>query len=319
VGYNSRMAFPFVPAYHTSAGHNLPISRIVIHGTVSGTHAGGARANAEYFQNANSGGSAHYIVDPGEIIKGASDDTICWHAPPNQFSLGVEFCDWVDYQAAIDNGDPFWHGKSEAQFNARWSLPDWDKMLRLGAGLVYGLAVSYSVPITRIGVAELLAGKHGLCGHVDVSNAWHQTDHHDPGPSFPWSTFLGYVLAAGKGPYVPPAPRPPVAPIPSPGVLAVDGGMGPATVRKWQQVMGTPADGVITVPRSSLVVAVQNRLNAGGAKLVVDGNGIFQDGRVYKTVSALQHYLGTTVDGMLSVPSSSAIKALQVRLNTGRF
>jgi hypothetical protein len=110
---------------------------------------------------------------------------------------------------------------------------------------------------------------------------------------------------------------------PAPGGLAVDGTLGQLTVRRWQQIMGTPVDGVIDQPpkRSSLVMAVQRRLNGAiGAGLVVDGQGIHQDGRsVYKTTRALQRYLGTTQDGVLSVPVSECVKALQRRLNAGRF
>ncbi len=115
---------------------------------------------------------------------------------------------------------------------------------------------------------------------------------------------------------------PPTTPPPA-GGLAVDGVLGPLTIRRWQQVMGTPADGVIDQPprHSSLVMAVQRRLNSAiGAGLVVDGQGINQDGHtVYHTTRALQRYLGTTQDGVLSLPVSECVKALQRRLNGGGF
>ena len=316
------MNFPFIPAYHYSVGSNLPINRIVIHGTVSATRPGGARATASYFQNPASGGSAQYIVDPVETIQSAFDDTICWHAPPNQGSIGVEFCDWVYWQQGgqtVADLDPFWAGKTEADFNRRWSLPRWDAMLRRGAQLVSNLASQHSVPVARLSVADLLVGHHGICGHVDVSQAWHQTDHTDPGPTFPWSTFMAYVMGATVGPAPSPQPSLPPHPTPVPGQLVVDGGMGSATISRWQRVMGTPVDGIISQPRSSLVIAVQQRLNTEGAGLNMDGAGIVQDNRRYLTVAALQRHLGTPIDGVLSTPSSQAIKALQIRLNQNRF
>ncbi len=107
---------------------------------------------------------------------------------------------------------------------------------------------------------------------------------------------------------------------PAPGQLTVDGELGPATITRWQQIMGTPADGIISQPRSSLVIAVQRHLNTAiGAALAVDGGGIVQDGRRYNTVAALQRYLDTPVDGRLTLPRSMAVQALQRRLNTGRF
>ncbi|MFI5910927.1 glycoside hydrolase family 25 protein [Dactylosporangium sp. NPDC051541] len=122
------------------------------------------------------------------------------------------------------------------------------------------------------------------------------------------------TLVRGAGPV--PAPKPSTG-------LAVDGQLGPATVRRWQQVMGTVQDGVITQPpgRSSLVAAVQRHLNSHiGVGLTVDGQGIRQDGHtVSLTTRALQRYLGTPQDGVLSLPSSECVKALQRRLNEGRF
>ena len=116
------------------------------------------------------------------------------------------------------------------------------------------------------------------------------------------------------------------------GALEIDGWLGYSTTKRWQEIMGTsPVDGVISRP-SNLVTAVQKHLNAAGAKdaagktLVVDGKGIQsnEDGRYPEgsgttaTIEALQRYLGSEIDGYFSAPSS-AIKALQKRLNTGKF
>lgn len=105
-----------------------------------------------------------------------------------------------------------------------------------------------------------------------------------------------------------------------PSALREDGILGPRTISRWQQIMGTSADGVIS-PVSDLVKAVQRHLNANGAspKLPVDGKGIRQDGKVYQTVRALQRYLGTTADGILTPGGSLAVRVLQRRLNTGSF
>jgi len=114
----------------------------------------------------------------------------------------------------------------------------------------------------------------------------------------------------------------PAAP-PASGVqLVVDGGLGPKTIARWQTIMGTPVDGIITQPpgQSELVKAVQRKLNAAlRINLVVDGQGINQDGNFYRTTAALQQYLHTPVDGRLSYPKSMAVEALQRRLNSGSF
>jgi hypothetical protein len=102
--------------------------------------------------------------------------------------------------------------------------------------------------------------------------------------------------------------------------LKVDGVLGPKTISKWQTTVGTPVDGVISTPYSQLVAEVQRRLNnAMHFGLDIDGNGIFQDNKWYHTAGALQRYLGSPVDGIIFAPVSECIKALQRRLNTGRF
>lgn len=103
------------------------------------------------------------------------------------------------------------------------------------------------------------------------------------------------------------------------GRLVEDGKLGPATIGAWQRLLGTPVDGKISEV-SLLTKAVQRRLNARiGAGLVVDGQGIKQDGKRYETARALQRYLGTEVDGILSTPVSDAVRAVQRSINAGRF
>jgi hypothetical protein len=125
-------------------------------------------------------------------------------------------------------------------------------------------------------------------------------------------TLAEYKAAGGKLLTTPPNN-------PAPAKLLVDGELGANTIKRWQTVMGTPADGVISHP-SDLVKAVQRKLNTmlPHEKLEVDGEGINQDGKITATVTVLQKYLGTPVDGRLTSPSD-AIKAVQTRLNAGHF
>lgn len=113
-------------------------------------------------------------------------------------------------------------------------------------------------------------------------------------------------------------PAPPTT-TPKPGDLKLDGVLGSQTIRVWQHVMKTPVDGKISHP-SELVKAIQRRLKATvDRNLVVDGNGIVQDGHRYRTVGALQRYLKSPVDEVISKGRSNVVVALQRRLNTGKF
>lgn len=127
--------------------------------------------------------------------------------------------------------------------------------------------------------------------------------------------------------------QPPPSSSPSkPAGLKIDGVLGPESIKRWQAVMGTYVDGVISTPKSALVMAVQRKLNSSatgrdwnGRKLIVDGEGIASNingrypssGRT-RTVYALQRYLASGADGALDNPSA-VIKKLQERLNAGWF
>lgn len=196
----SHLAAAFIPGNpaHTS-GTQAAISRVVVHCTVSATRDGGARGNAAYFQSAGAGGLAAYVVDPDETIQCASERAVTWHAPPNPGSIGVELC---DPQA----GDP-----------ARWHDDAHVRLLARGAELVGDIARRWNVPLVYVGSADLLRGARGITGHTDVSQAWHQSTHTDPGVGFPWATFMGLVTGA---PHTAPMPAPaaPAGPGPSPAL-----------------------------------------------------------------------------------------------------
>lgn len=43
--------------------------------------------------------------------------------------------------------------------------------------------------------AELVAGRYGYTSHAQVSQAWHRTDHTDPGAAFPWDVLAADIAA----------------------------------------------------------------------------------------------------------------------------
>lgn len=140
--------------------------------------------------------------------------------------------------------------------------------------------------------------------HVHITSAFDQKSDNLSNADY----FLRYLTR-------PSAPKPPT----KPQILEVDGELGPKTISRWQQVMGTPVDGKIDPEDSALVRAVQKKLRIVDYRLQIDGEGIRQDGHRTRTIEALQRYLKCPVDGFLSVPKSRTIVALQRRLNENRF
>lgn len=166
------------PAAKTSAGSNKPIHRIVVHSTVSPCEPGGARNIARYFRSSSAGGSAHYVVDPAEVVQVVYDSVIAWHAPPNPRSLGVEMCDMPGPVPNDRPGTARWKALRRAW---RWRKENERRMLRRTAHLVAELCLAYDVPPRYVGSRQLRAGKRGVTTHHEVSQAWGQSTHWDPG------------------------------------------------------------------------------------------------------------------------------------------
>lgn len=91
-------------------------------------------------------------------------------------------------------------------------------------------------------------------------------------------------------------------------ILNVDGKRGIKTIKRWQQFLGTPVDGVLSKP-STVIKAWQTFLNKyGKANLKVDGlEGV-------QTIKEGQKFFGTVQDGKIS-NVSLYVKELQKFLN----
>lgn len=182
----------FIKAAHHSSGSNLPPTRVVIHATCpemgfpKASAKGRAVSTARYFQSSSSGGSAHYVCDIGETVQCLGESVIAWHAPPNPKSIGIEIC--------ADGGSASSFKNPNVRYRrSQWLSPQvWPAVLR-AADLTRQMCAKYGIPVVKLTPADLKAGKKGICGHVDVSNAFHQSDHDDPGPDFPWAEFMAAV------------------------------------------------------------------------------------------------------------------------------
>lgn len=83
------------------------------------------------------------------------------------------------------------------------------------AMFVRDAGATYGIPLLKRTPAQLRAGARGYCGHVDVTNAWHETTHTDPGTNFPWDHLADLVV---NGPDPTPPPDWPIVE----GALAMD-------------------------------------------------------------------------------------------------
>lgn len=198
---------PYLGPPSKNSGHgNKPINRIVIHETQSATKAGGARAIADYFRSPAAGGSTQYIVDPEEEVQSGYDDLICWGAPPNGHSLHIEMCAYSSWNLTKWFGGKLPVGVREVgdedqrqdldpgpkrRFTNifRTMTPSYRRLLRRTARLTAELCLAYDVPPYFVTAAGLRAGKRGVTTHRQVSLAWGQSVHWDPG-AWPRRAFM---------------------------------------------------------------------------------------------------------------------------------
>jgi hypothetical protein len=269
-------------------GRAAPIRVIVLHTMETDETSNMAEAVANYFARPTTQASAHLCVDNDSTVRCVADADTAWAAPgANADGLQIEMA-----------------GRA-SQDTAGWA-DDYSKaLLARASDEVAAWCRLWSIPARLLTDAQLADGvTRGITTHAQVSRVFKRSNHTDPGTSFPAGAFVASV--AVKAGQVPPAvvkiTTPPAKPVTK--ALVVDGVAGARTIARWQQVVGTTVDGVISRP-SQLVRAVQRVV------------GVAQDGVLGPvTWRAIQRRLGVTADG---VRGPITIKALQRRLNTGKF
>lgn len=138
---------------------------------------GGARGVARYFQQPDKPSSAHICVDDKEIIQSVMDNDVAYAAGPKGNTYGVHI-EVIGY--------------------AKQSKEDWldwysVAALAFASDATAQYCLKYSLPPVRLTPAQIQAGNKGVCGHVDITNAFGESDHQDPGPNFPWDYFMQSV------------------------------------------------------------------------------------------------------------------------------
>jgi N-acetylmuramoyl-L-alanine amidase len=152
---------------------------------------GTAIAVANWFRDPSVNASAHWCVDDDTRVRCVADEDAAWSMPPtNDYSLNVEMAGY-----AAQNG---------AQWDDSYSLAVMDN----AALCVAEWSRKYGIPVRHLTDAEIRDGGHGIVGHADINRVYHDSDHVDPGSSFPWDQFLGMVNKH----LGPPQPKPPAIP-----------------------------------------------------------------------------------------------------------
>jgi hypothetical protein len=163
-------------AVHSSGVRSLDgITVIVVHDTEGGP--AGAASSAAWFANPASRGSTQLIAGEDGTFRSLPDDTEPWAAEgANSNGLHIELA-----------GSAAW---TRAQWLAR------TKTLDCAARLIADWCFTYDIPAVLLDAASLRANQRGITTHAAVSEAFHQSNHYDPGPNFPMDVLIAKVQAA---------------------------------------------------------------------------------------------------------------------------
>jgi len=162
---------PFVQA-GSYGGTRAQTQIIVIHAT---QNTASAEAEANYARTRPDGTSSHFYTDGDSTVQSVDTALVAYGCYPTGNSRSVQF-ELCGLSGSIS-----------------------DATMRQAAPVVARACAEFGVPLVKVTPEQMRAGVRGICGHRDVTNAWHEGDHTDPEP-FPWDTFIGYVRsAAGAG------------------------------------------------------------------------------------------------------------------------
>jgi N-acetyl-anhydromuramyl-L-alanine amidase AmpD len=171
--------WPFIQAKHFTLANRSAIRLIVIHSMESPEKPDTAEAVAMWFAGLRGEApraSAHACVDSNSLVRCVPPEHVAWHAPgANRDGYGIE------------------HAGVARQSAEQWADEYSQSMLRISAQHAAEICHLYHVPALKLSPADLIAGRHGICGHADVNAAYHLSSHYDPGPHFPWSQYIAMV------------------------------------------------------------------------------------------------------------------------------
>jgi N-acetyl-anhydromuramyl-L-alanine amidase AmpD len=172
------MAYPFVESPNRTRAPGRAIGVVVIHTMEIAERPDAAEICARWFKTPVSRVSAHYCVDADSVIQCVREKDIAWHARGgNTDSIGVELAGFA------------------SQTRRDWADPYSAAVLDRAANLVADVCRRRRIPVRWVVADDLVAGRRGLTGHNEVSEAFEQSDHWDPGDGFPVEAFVDRVRA----------------------------------------------------------------------------------------------------------------------------
>lgn len=151
---------------------------IVQHTTES---EGGNTSVVGFLENTRRGSYQTMVDFDGEEVRMVPDDRQAWGAGDEGNRRGLHVC---------------------AMGRAAWSRERWlaePKLLERTAMRYAEWSRLYGIPLRKISATDARNGVRGIVGHADISAAWREVDHTDPGPSFPYDVVIARAIEINSG------------------------------------------------------------------------------------------------------------------------
>ena len=164
---------PWIPADHYRSNRSRQKwGRVVFLGTHTAEGGSSAKALGEYFQRTDRDVSSHCgIGQGGEYAEYVRYSHTAFTMPP--VNDDSENCELLGFAA--------------------WSRSEWldhAKMLNTFAHWLAWRSEVRNIPLRVLTASEAKAGKAGILMHRTATEAWHVSNHTDPGTHFPWDLVL---------------------------------------------------------------------------------------------------------------------------------
>lgn len=224
---------PFMPPRAYGSGRaGYAVQYVVVHYTAGSERSTSAEDGAAYDQRRTDGTSTHYFVDSNSVVQ----CVYTWDRANAAFQYGNRL--GIQYELC-----------GTQQTREQWLDAASDATLTNAARQMARDCAKYQLPVRRLTLAQMRNGEKGLCGHVDVTDAYGLGDHRDPGPEFPWDVLLARVAA-----FLAPRPTPRRRPSMSTIYFNLE------TKKEWALAGDSPG-----TPANWLTTADQNIANAWAA------------------------------------------------------
>ena len=171
----------WVPPKSWTNANRTSVQVVVIHTTEGSEHGQSAEDGAAYDARRTDGTSTHYFHDSNSTVQSVRTEDKAHTARANGNRIGIH------HELCGDAGDSA----------AEWADGYHSAMLEQAARQVARDCKKWDIPVRRLSPAQVRNGVKGICGHVDITEAFpaDRGTHTDPGRNFPWALFLAKVDA----------------------------------------------------------------------------------------------------------------------------